>query len=126
MRIIHYYSKLFTGVLSCLQASGRARTGQRAVERGERRGPRVRPCGVRLRLARLAGDRRAGLAFQALSWANSKFPEFYFEFRILDSIPGGSAHGERANFTGLVIGCIDTYDSESTRIFFLSCDEFEY
>ena len=26
---------------------------------------------------------------------------------VLRSIPGGSVHGERANFTGLVLGCID-------------------
>ena len=29
----------------------------------------------------------------------------------------GSVHGERANFGGLVLGCIDSYDSESRRIF---------
>ena len=31
--------------------------------------------------------------------------------------PEGSVHGERANFGGLVLGCIDSYDSESRRIF---------
>ena len=33
------------------------------------------------------------------------------------SIPEGSVHGERANFGRLVLGCIDSYDSESRRIF---------
>ena len=32
-------------------------------------------------------------------------------------IPEGSVHGERANVGGLVLGCIDSYDSESRRIF---------
>ena len=31
--------------------------------------------------------------------------------------PGGSVHGERANFRELVCGCIDTSDSEKRRIF---------
>ena len=31
--------------------------------------------------------------------------------------PEGSVHRERANFGGLVLGCIDSYDSESRRIF---------
>ena len=31
--------------------------------------------------------------------------------------PEGSVHGQRANFGGLVLGCIDSYDSESRRIF---------
>ena len=31
--------------------------------------------------------------------------------------PGGSVRGERANFTGLVIGCMDTYDSERRPVF---------
>ena len=31
-------------------------------------------------------------------------------------VPEGSVHGERANFGGLVLGCIDSYDSESRRI----------
>ena len=31
--------------------------------------------------------------------------------------PGGSVHGERANFRELVRGCIDTSDSEKRRIF---------
>ena len=34
-----------------------------------------------------------------------------------ETTPGGSAHGERTNFTGLVLGCIDASDSESRRIF---------
>ena len=34
-----------------------------------------------------------------------------------DLEPEGSVHGERANFGGLVLGCIDSYDSESRRIF---------
>ena len=29
--------------------------------------------------------------------------------------PAGSVHGERANFGGLVLGCIDSYDSERER-----------
>ena len=35
---------------------------------------------------------------------------------VLDG-PEGSVHGERANFGGLVLGCIESYDSESKRIF---------
>ena len=32
-------------------------------------------------------------------------------------VPGGSVHGERANFTELVLPCIDAFESESRRIF---------
>merc|ERR1712118_412135 len=37
--------------------------------------------------------------------------------------PEGSVHGERANFGGLVLGCIDASDSESKRIF-QACSRF--
>ena len=57
----------------------------------------------------------------SLQYVVSKFSRHLFR-TLLGAVdthvrPEGSVHGERANFGGLVLGCIDSYDSESRRIF---------
>ena len=53
----------------------------------------------------------------SFGWGSENHATANVHVRRFLQVPEGSVHGERANFGGLVLGCIDSYDSESRRIF---------